>query len=362
MKIVTPFDPVTGKFTSLNDCNNAIFLAGPCPRKDFNDDWRFEAFDILEELEFDGVVLTPTNPYFLDMTMKFGMTSEQAREKQVAWERAAMHIASAIAFWVPRSSKFPALTTNYEFGEWYKKPHIFVGWPDDAEHCDYMRCKLAEQRKTPYRSLEDVLKAATDALSENNGPWFTSDTHFFQQRTLELSRRPFVDVMTMDYEMVSNWNKRITMQDEVVHAGDFIDPEKAPTKLKYLLSVLNFKKMHWILGNYDRKIKDLIVNISAESGREIIIHDFNYKFATDKHSYVVVHEPNDFEIDADENDIVLYGHIHGRAFAKKNGFDLGIDYHQYSPINLEQVEWFANAMKYWDKNVYSDACSIKKSN
>ena len=359
MKVVTPFDKSTGQFTSLSNCRNAIFLAGPCPREDFNDDWRFDAFNILEEIGFDGTILSPTNPYFSDMVNEFGLTLDEAREKQVAWERAAMHVASAIVFWVPRSKKFPALTTNYEFGEWYKKPHIFVGWPIDAEHCDYMRCKLKEQGKTYFMTLKDVLTAAVNALQESKGPWFTSDTHFCQQRTLELSRRPFMNVQEMDYEMVSNWNKRITMQDEIIHAGDFIDPEKAPTRLKHLLSILNFKRMHWILGNYDRKIKDLIVNISAESGREIIIHDFNYKFATDKHSYVVVHEPNDFEIDASENDIILYGHIHGRAFAKKNGFDLGIDYHHYSPISIEHVEWFANAMKYWDKNVYSNACNVK---
>ena len=160
--------------------------------------------------------------------------------------------------------------------------------------------------------------------------------------------------------MVSNWNKRITMLDEVVHAGDFIDPEKAPTRLKAMLSMLNFKTLHWVLGNYDRKIKDLIVQIAASSGRDIVIYDNNYKFTTDKHSYVVVHEPNDFEIDATLDDIILYGHIHGRSFAKRNGFDLGIDYHQYAPISIEQVEWFANAMQYWDENVFSDACNVKQ--
>lgn len=358
MRVVTPFDRTTGKFTSLQDCRNAIFLAGPCPREDFNDDWRFDAFNALEDIGFDGVVLTPTNPYFKDMTSSFGLTLNEARKKQVAWERAAMHVASAIVFWVPRSKKFPALTTNYEFGEWYKKPHVFVGWPEDAEHCDYMQCKLEEQRKTHFKTLEETLKAAVDALYENNGPWFTSDTHFYQQRTFELSRRPFVDVQEMDYEMVSNWNKRVTMLDDVIHAGDFIDPDKAPMLLKPLLSMLNFKTLHWVLGNYDRKIKDLIEKIALESGRDIVLHEFNYKFSTDKHSYVVVHEPNDFKIDASSNDIILYGHIHGRAFAKKNGFDLGIDYHQYSPISIDQVEWYANAMKFWDKNVYSDSCSI----
>ena len=38
---------------------------------------------------------------------------------------------------------------------------------------------------------------------------------------------------------------------------------------------------------------------------------------------------------------------------KMNGFDLASDYHRYTPISIDDVEWFANAMKYWDKNVYS---------
>ena len=69
--------------------------------------------------------------------------------------------------------------------------------------------------------------------------------------------------------------------------------------------------------------------------------------------YVVVHEPNDFAINASPDEIVLFGHIHGRSFAKRNGFDLGIDYHGYSPISLNDVSWYKNAMKHWDENVYS---------
>ena len=357
MKIVEPFNPTTGKFNSLYGCKNAIFLAGPCPRSDFTDDWRIEAFSVLEQLGFDGIVITPTNPNFKRMTAEFGFTQDLAREKQVAWERAAMHVASAIVFWIPRDDAHPARTTNYEFGEWYKKPHVFVGWPDGAEHNEYMACKLKEQKKTYFRTLDGVLSTAVEALRENAGPWFTSDTHFSQQRTLELSRRPFVDTVEMDYEMISNWNKRITMHDEVVHAGDFIDPEKVDM-LKAFLSFLNFKTLHWVLGNYDRKIKDQIEQIVADSGRDVRLYDHDYRLSDGKNSYVVVHEPNDFEIAASPEDIILYGHIHGRAFAKRNGFDLGIDYHRYSPINIEQVKWFTNAMKYWDQNVYSDSCNV----
>ena len=357
MKIITPFDVNKGKFNSLYGARNAIFLAGPCPRQDFEEDWRIQAFSILDELGFDGVVITPTNPYF-NMMQDFGISSEQARKMQVAWERAAMNVASSIVFWVPRSEKFPARTTNYEFGEWYKKPNVFVGWPDDAEHNEYMECKLQEQNKTHSNDLRTLLKIAVASLNKESTMFFTSDTHFFQQRTLELSQRPFVDVMSMNYEMMSNWNKNVTMNDIMVHAGDFIDPEKAKSMLKPLLSMLNFKELHWVLGNYDRKIVDEIRQIISSTGRPIFLYEGNYKFNDDGKPYVVVHEPNDFKIDASPDDIILFGHIHGRSFAKRNGFDLGIDYHQYSPISLEKVRWFTNAMKYWDENVFSDKANV----
>lgn len=263
MKIIEPFNPVKGKFNTCYGCRNAIFLAGPCPRSDFGTDWRYDAFSILEQMGFGGTVITPTNPYFKQMTEEFGFTQEQAREKQVAWERAAMHIASAIVFWVPRSDAWPARTTNYEFGEWYKKPRVFVGWPDGAEHNEYMVCKLKEQGKHHYSTLDGVLRGAVMMLGKSTGPWFTSDTHFSQQRTLELSRRPFVDVQSMDYEMISNWNKRVTMNDEVIHAGDFIDPEQVDM-LKPFLSFLNFKTLRWVLGNYDRKIVQQIEQAAAD--------------------------------------------------------------------------------------------------
>lgn len=147
MRILEPFNPATRKLNPLYWCRNAIFLAGPCPRSDFSDDWRIEAFSILEQLGFDGTVITPTNSLFKQMTTEFGFTQELAREKQIALERAAMHIASAIVFWVPRDDAHPARTTNYEFGEWYKKPHVFIGWPEGAEHNEYMAYKLKEQGK-----------------------------------------------------------------------------------------------------------------------------------------------------------------------------------------------------------------------
>lgn len=51
--------------------------------------------------------------------------------------------------------------------------------------------------------------------------WFTSDTHFRSERTLQLSKRPFNSVEEMDQTMINNWNKVVSEHDIVFHLGDF---------------------------------------------------------------------------------------------------------------------------------------------
>ena len=119
MKILKPYENDPSKFTSLNEdyMKNAIFLAGPCPRKDYSDDWRFEAFDILEKLNFDGTVITPTNDHYVEM---------KDLTKQTDWENEAMHKASAIIFYLERTEKNPGFMSNCEWGLFSKYKNIFV--------------------------------------------------------------------------------------------------------------------------------------------------------------------------------------------------------------------------------------------
>ena len=89
------------------------------------------------------------------------------------------------------------------------------------------------------------------------------------------------------------------MQDDVVHAGDFMDPDKINSHLAAYLSNLNFKRLLWVLGNYDRPHKEAIEEAILKSGRDVQLFDNDYHFTTSNGSkYVVVHEPNDFKIDA----------------------------------------------------------------
>ena len=374
-RVLVPYNEETKTLNPPTNLRNSIFLAGPCPRFDYEDDWRYTAFDILEELGFRGTVITPTNDKYSDMERH----QPETLWAQTEWERTMMHICSALVFWVPRCEKWPAFTTNVEFGEWYKKPGVYFGFPEDATRMKYLTLKFTEQKKTWYNDLKKMLSDVVKDLQKSpERKWFTSDTHFGQQRTLELSCRPFADLVEMDLTIMSNWNKVVRPDDVVYHAGDFGEVSNQQYVID-LLSNLNFKKLYWTLGNYDRKAFDQIKTIVDafnqvnEGKRSIELFDHtqtvqpvpgglceveltNAKGETFK--FAIIHEPVDFPAPSRDGVTYLYGHIHGRSFAKRNGFDLATDYHRYTPLSEEQVLWFKNAMQYWDENVYTDTVKV----
>ena len=194
-KILKPCNS-KGEFTKIEKCKNSIFLAGPCPREDYSDDWRYEAFDLLEKIGFTGTVLTPTNENYQKIV------GTDALAKQTWWEHTAMSTATAIVFWIPRTKKHPARTTNIEFGEWFKKPNTFFGWPKNAEHNDYIAVRLKENGKKYESTLYKTLKNAVDATKRKGTMYFTSETEVSQVRTLNASRLRFVNVDEMDLEMI----------------------------------------------------------------------------------------------------------------------------------------------------------------
>lgn len=348
MRILKPI--VDNKVTNVTaNLNNSIFLAGPCPRDDYSQDWRFEAFEYLEKIGFTGTVITPTNDEYHKSTF-----DGDKLLRQTTWEYETMKRCSALVFWVPRSKERPARTTNIEFGDWYDKEGVYCGFPPDGIHNEYLIKRLEMKGIKYWTDLHELLDYVVDQLQ--NQPmkkYFTADTHFSQQRTLDLSQRPFVNLFEMDLEMQSNWNKRVRMTDVVYHAGDFGDV----STMKDILSTLNYKELIWVLGNYDRNIKEDIKKIISElPNRKITIVDSVHKMIDDGVSYYIMHEPSGLQDEPFVNlkypgQIGLYGHIHGRGFAKKSGFDLATDYHQYTPISFDKVKWFANAIRYWDHNV-----------
>lgn len=167
--------------------------------------------------------------------------------------------------------------------------------------------------------------------------YFTADTHFNQQRTLELSRRPFDSVEHMNNTLISNWNTIVKQEDTVYHLGDFGDI----TYRDYLNG-----RIILLLGNYEHK--DYEYN-ELNSYFDIIPRP--KEVVIEGHEFYLVHEP----VDQHPYKFNLFGHIHKLQMVKQNGLNVGIDCHNFKPISLEEVLWYKNAIaNYYDENVFCE--------
>lgn len=103
----------------------SIFLAGPTPRGKNQISWRKEACEILERLNFDGVVYVPEYSTW---------HPKEDYTDQAMWERMALTEATVIMFWVPRSlPDMAGFTTNVKFGYWMPTKKVIYGRPNTAK-------------------------------------------------------------------------------------------------------------------------------------------------------------------------------------------------------------------------------------
>ena len=345
LKIVKPQTSKTSPWTDLSETKNAIFLAGPCPRSDYaNNDWRTKAFEILENLCFEGYVITPTNDCYNPDNPDF-------LKNQTEWEWEAMHRASAIVFNCDRSEKNPGFTTNCELFDYIDKPSIFVNIPDEntmgANRYIRIHC---EKRGVPvFNNLEDTLAAAVLNLDRQESKnWFISDTHFGAERTMTLSRRPFKTTKDMDLEIISNWNKLIRKKDVVYCLGDFGEDGS-------YLDGLNFGKMMFIKGNYERdgKTPKVLEDIKKHDNIEVFDND-ECKINVGEYKCTLRHEPIS-KNKKEKDEYVIYGHIHGRQLLKEGfGCDVGVDAHRFMPVSEEELSFYFNACEkgFYDEQVF----------
>ena len=159
--------------------------------------------------------------------------------------------------------------------------------------------------------------------------FFTADTHFGSERTLELSKRPFGSVAEMDAAMISNWNSVVSEYDIVYHLGDWGDMN--PELLNGYINL--------VTGNYDDDLDFSLFNDSY-STRYIDLDD---------DIIGLIHDP------AKRRGLrfMLFGHIHKLAMVKKNALNVGMDCHNFTPISEEDVLFYKNAIQnHYDSSVF----------
>lgn len=206
-----------------------------------------------------------------------------------------------------------------------------------------------------------------------NKIWFTSDTHFGSERTLELSKRPFLLVNTMDKVLIKKWNEKVAPDDTVFHLGDFGEYKIA--------NILN-GNIRLLFGNYEwedyNKSNSIIISPTVLQNQkklnlyyaDIIIDDTSIQDEVEKYIFntivakvksvpikkiILSHEPRINSEPTKESGIInLFGHIHGRQFIKKYGLDVGVDPNHFYPISLDDVCFYINALlEHYDEYVFN---------
>lgn len=158
MLIVRPGDKV-----DILIAQYSIFLAGPTPRDEKGIDWRPEAIEIFESLDFNGTLFIPS---------PFLTTHDSHSENyfhQIDWEERALRAATIVVFWVPRDLQtMPAFTTNVEFGMYvgsgkmvYGRPVVNYNKPPKTGYLDWH----ARKNNVPILdTLEETILTAINLL------------------------------------------------------------------------------------------------------------------------------------------------------------------------------------------------------
>lgn len=130
---------------------SSIFLAGPTLRgrdKELYLNWRDDAVNYLQELNFSGHVYVPE-------------PLAENKSEQIDWEVYHLEKAKCILFWVPRNlTILPGFTTNIEFGEWMRSGKIVLGVPEDAVKVSYMVYRAKKYGVPVFDNLKQTVETA----------------------------------------------------------------------------------------------------------------------------------------------------------------------------------------------------------
>lgn len=139
--------------------------------------------------------------------------------------------------------------------------------------------------------------------------YYISDHHFFHENIIRMDGRPFETLEEMHEYMISQWNKRIHKNDEVVILGDISmgNAEQTTEVLKRLKG-----RKYLIVGNHDRFLEDKSFDTSLFK----FIGSY-HEMNDNKRKVVLCHYPilcynGQFRRDGEgkPKTYMLHGHIH----------------------------------------------------
>lgn len=177
------------------------------------------------------------------------------------------------------------------------------------------------------------IKNYMQKLVTNKRIFFTSDQHFGHTNIIKLINRPFVDINSMNQQLITNWNDTITNDDIIFHLGDISFKN---TKTIDILQQLNGEK-YLIKGNHDhyrdvKKYEHLFKWVKDYYEFSTVVNDKEFKF-------ILFHYPIAQWNMKSHSSVLIHGHSHGSYNPGGLSFDCGVDNPicDYRPIELQTI-------------------------
>lgn len=166
--------------------------------------------------------------------------------------------------------------------------------------------------------------------------YFTADLHFYHDKIIRHTQRPFRNVEEMNTALIKKWNDKIFYDDEVYILGDFT--MKGPDMAYACLSSLRGRK-HLIRGNHDHFAD------SPAFEQSLFLSVENYMEITYQNTkFVLFHYPILEWNGYGKGAIALHGHQHNHKNYnienRKAGilrYDVGVDANNMEPVSADEI-------------------------
>lgn len=175
--------------------------------------------------------------------------------------------------------------------------------------------------------------------------YFTSDLHFYHEKIIRHTQRPFRNADQMNQVLIQKWNDKVSHSDEVYILGDLT--MKGAEFASACLYSLKGRK-HLIRGNHDGFVdspnfnQSLFASVSA------------YKEITYSNTrFILFHYPILEWNGHWKGSIDLHGHQHNHKNYnmenRKKGilrYDVGVDANDMAPVSAEEIIDFFNKINH----------------
>ena len=188
--------------------------------------------------------------------------------------------------------------------------------------------------------------------------YFISDTHFADEKTFEIERRPFKSVQVFDKFMLKQFNKQAKKGDTIYVVGDMLDCDGLGSE-SWKKAIHYVKKIKaqvvLVMGNNEDRIVKYYFNNNFKKFKEYCL-SLGYKDVV-KNAYVTIgkqklylaHKPSQCK----KNMMNLFGHVHrDGGLYYPFGLNVSCDLNFFRLYSEDDIMlFFEKAFPYWQNDI-----------